>query len=233
VLPDGGLVAVANLVARLLLAYQDPTCLRPQVGGQARNIVIAQGMRIALAGVGIGVAAALGLTRLMESVLFGVTPRDPRVFIAVAAPLSGGALGGIWLPTRRAARVDPVIALRAEYNGEEQSCSSTRADERTHGTPPLPWRWLRGDSRPCPALSGRLHRRPPRQRLPSSLSKGATAQGRIRFDTGNPPQELRPSQVFVMPTLMDQQTAGIGGAVVMCRKRQRPAFLPAVVNRTA
>jgi putative ABC transport system permease protein len=81
---------------------------------QVRNMVIAQGMAIALVGVGIGVGAALGLTRLMESVLFGVTPRDPRVFIAVAALLSVAALAGIWLPARRAARVDPVIALRAE-----------------------------------------------------------------------------------------------------------------------
>ncbi len=81
---------------------------------QVRNMVIVQGMVIAGIGIAVGIAAALGLARLMASLLFGVTARDPRVFIAVAALLSGVALVGVWLPARRAARIDPVIALRAE-----------------------------------------------------------------------------------------------------------------------
>jgi ABC-type antimicrobial peptide transport system permease subunit len=61
-----------------------------------------------------GIASALGLTRLMTSFLFGVTARDPFVFASVPLVLSAVAFVGVWLPARRAARVDPIIALRAE-----------------------------------------------------------------------------------------------------------------------
>jgi putative ABC transport system permease protein len=79
-----------------------------------RNMVIRQGMSVALAGVVIGVAAAYGLTSVIATFLFGVTARDPIVFVGVPLVLSGVALVGIWLPARRAARVDPVVALRTE-----------------------------------------------------------------------------------------------------------------------
>jgi ABC-type antimicrobial peptide transport system permease subunit len=79
-----------------------------------RNMVIRQGMSVALVGVAIGVASAFGLTRFIASFLFGVAARDPMVFVAVPLLLSGVALLGVWLPARRAARVDPVIALRIE-----------------------------------------------------------------------------------------------------------------------
>jgi putative ABC transport system permease protein len=79
-----------------------------------RNMVIRQGMSVALVGVAIGVASAFGLTRLIASFLFGVAARDPVVFVAVPILLSAVALVGVWLPARRAARVDPVIALRTE-----------------------------------------------------------------------------------------------------------------------
>ena len=65
-------------------------------------------------GVAIGVASAYGLTRILASFLFGVTARDPVVFVSVPMVLSGVALLGVWLPARRAARVDPVVALRTE-----------------------------------------------------------------------------------------------------------------------
>ena len=61
-----------------------------------------------------GLLAALALTRLLESLLFGVSPTDPASFAAVIAFLFACALLGCWLPARRAARVDPVIALRYE-----------------------------------------------------------------------------------------------------------------------
>ena len=82
--------------------------------GAVRNMVVRQGMSVALAGVAIGLVSAYGLTRVIASFLFGVTARDPLVFVGVPLLLSGVALAGVWLPARRAARVDPVVALRVE-----------------------------------------------------------------------------------------------------------------------
>jgi len=60
------------------------------------------------------VAAALGLTRLLATFLFGVKALDPLVFVAVPILLSGVALFAVWLPALRASRVDPILALRHE-----------------------------------------------------------------------------------------------------------------------
>jgi putative ABC transport system permease protein len=79
-----------------------------------RNMIVRQGMSVVLLGVVIGIASALGLTNLIAALLFGVTARDPLVFVSVPVLLSAVALLGVWLPARRAARVDPVIALRVE-----------------------------------------------------------------------------------------------------------------------
>ena len=79
-----------------------------------RNMIVGQGMSVALVGVAIGLASAFGLTRIIASFLFGVTARDPAVFVAVPLLLSTVAWMGVWLPARRAARIDPVIALRTE-----------------------------------------------------------------------------------------------------------------------
>jgi putative ABC transport system permease protein len=79
-----------------------------------RKMVVFQGMRLALAGVAIGVGAALGLTRLTTSFLFGVKEKDPAVFMTVAVLLSFVSLLAVWFPARRATRIDPVIALRYE-----------------------------------------------------------------------------------------------------------------------
>ena len=82
--------------------------------GDVRNMVVLQGMRLALAGVAIGVAAALGLTRFLASFLFGVKALDPLAFIATPILLVSVALVAVWLPARRASRVDPINALRYE-----------------------------------------------------------------------------------------------------------------------
>jgi putative ABC transport system permease protein len=82
--------------------------------GQVRNMVILQGMRLALVGVVIGIGAAFALSRVIESFLFGVKARDIVVFITVPLALSAVAFFAVWLPARRATRIDPVSALRHE-----------------------------------------------------------------------------------------------------------------------
>ena len=79
-----------------------------------KRMVIAQGLRLALAGVVVGLVAAFALAHLIASLLYGVTPRDPAVFTVAPLVLSAVAFVGVWLPARRAVGIDPVIALRAE-----------------------------------------------------------------------------------------------------------------------
>jgi predicted permease len=82
--------------------------------GHVLKMVISQGMGLALAGVAVGVGSALALSRLLASFLFGVKPRDLSVFIAVPLVLSAVSFVAVWLPARRASRVDPATALRTE-----------------------------------------------------------------------------------------------------------------------
>jgi len=79
-----------------------------------RNMVVLQGMRLALVGVAAGIAAAFGLTRFIAGFLFGVKAWDPAVFIAVPILLSIVALLAVWLPARRATRMNLVEVLRHE-----------------------------------------------------------------------------------------------------------------------
>ncbi|MGA3235012.1 MAG: ABC transporter permease [Bryobacteraceae bacterium] len=77
-----------------------------------RNMIVRQAMTLALIGIGIGLAAAYGLTRLMASLLFDVKPNDPVIFAAVAVLLGAIASLASYIPARRALRIDPVVALR-------------------------------------------------------------------------------------------------------------------------
>lgn len=91
--------------------------VRMALGAQHADVmrlVLWEGAKMALIGVAAGAAAALGLTRLMTNQLFGVTPQDPLTFAAVAAALIVVALLACYVPARRAARVDPMVALRYE-----------------------------------------------------------------------------------------------------------------------
>jgi putative ABC transport system permease protein len=91
--------------------------IRLALGAQAtqvRRMVVRQGMLLAIVGVVIGLVAAFGLARLITTFLFGVTARDPLVFIGVPALLAAVAFFSVWLPARRASQVDPLIALRYE-----------------------------------------------------------------------------------------------------------------------
>ena len=81
---------------------------------QVRRLVVARGFALVLAGVAVGIVGAVVLTRFMGALLFGVTPTDPVTYGAVAALLVGAALLASYLPARRATRVDPILALRAE-----------------------------------------------------------------------------------------------------------------------
>ncbi len=91
--------------------------IRLALGAQAsqvKNMVVLQGMRLALVGVVIGVGASFYLARTIAALLFGVTARDPWIFAGVPLLLTVVALVAVWLPARRASRVDPIVALRYE-----------------------------------------------------------------------------------------------------------------------
>jgi predicted permease len=91
--------------------------IRLALGAQAsqvRKMVVTQGMALALVGVVLGLGAAFGLARLITTFLYGVTARDPLVFAGVPILLTLVALLAVWLPARRASKVDPLIALRYE-----------------------------------------------------------------------------------------------------------------------
>jgi ABC-type antimicrobial peptide transport system permease subunit len=89
--------------------------LRIALGAGRRDIlisVVGRGLAFALSGVAIGLAAAAGLTRLLESLLFGVSARDPLTFAATSVILLAVAPAACYMPARRAMRIDPMAALR-------------------------------------------------------------------------------------------------------------------------
>lgn len=91
--------------------------IRMALGAQKADLlglVLREGMGVALVGLAVGLAVAGALTRLMQSLLFGVSPTDPATFVGVAALLVAVAMVACWIPARRAARVDPMVALRHE-----------------------------------------------------------------------------------------------------------------------
>jgi putative ABC transport system permease protein len=91
--------------------------IRLALGAQRVNLlglVMAQGMRPAMAGLALGILGAFGLTRFLASQLYQVSPTDPMTVFAASLALGIVAMFACWLPARRAARVDPMVALRAE-----------------------------------------------------------------------------------------------------------------------
>jgi ABC-type antimicrobial peptide transport system permease subunit len=91
--------------------------IRMALGAERSNIlrlILGHGARMAAAGIAAGLLAALGLTRLMSGMLFGIGATDPLTFAAVSALLALVALTACYIPARRAMRVDPVVALRYE-----------------------------------------------------------------------------------------------------------------------
>jgi len=91
--------------------------IRMALGAQRLDVlalVLRQGMGLTVAGMAIGLAGAFALTRLLEGMLFGVRPTDPFIYATVIVLLGAVALLACYLPARRAARVDPMVALRCE-----------------------------------------------------------------------------------------------------------------------
>jgi putative ABC transport system permease protein len=91
--------------------------IRMALGAQVNDVlrvVVGQGLKLAFLGIAIGLAMALSLTRVLSSYLYGIAPRDPLTLLVAALLLAGVALVACYLPARRAAKVDPMIALRYE-----------------------------------------------------------------------------------------------------------------------
>jgi len=112
-----GAVGIYGTISYVVSRRTREIGIRMALGAQARDVrrmVVAQGGRVALIGVGIGLVAAVFAARWLESLLFEVQARDPIVFSAVALVMIGVALLASYLPARRASAVDPLVAIRME-----------------------------------------------------------------------------------------------------------------------
>jgi len=108
-------VGLYGVIAYLATQRTREIGIRVALGAQRADIVrmvVGQGLRLALAGVCVGIAAALVATRAIAAVLYGVSATDSLTFVAVPLTLLGVAAVACYIPARRAARVDPMAALR-------------------------------------------------------------------------------------------------------------------------
>jgi len=112
-----GLVGIYCVVAYMATHRTREIGIRMALGaqmGDVRTMFLRHGLWLMAAGIALGVAVALVLTRAMSALLFGVGPMDPVTYTAVSASVAAVGLLATYLPARRASRVDPVVALRAD-----------------------------------------------------------------------------------------------------------------------
>jgi ABC-type antimicrobial peptide transport system permease subunit len=110
-----GIVGLYGVIAYSVSQRKREIGIRMALGAVKSDVlkmVISQGIKLALIGVVIGLAGALGLTRFLSGLLYGVKPGDPLTLVAVSALLTAVALLASYIPARQAARVDPLAALR-------------------------------------------------------------------------------------------------------------------------
>jgi len=110
-------IGIYGVIACLVSQSTREVGIRLALGATPRRIlllIVRQAGLVALAGVAAGLTGAFALTRFMAALLYGVRPTDPLTFLAIAAGLTGVALAASYVPARRAARVDPMVSLRAE-----------------------------------------------------------------------------------------------------------------------
>jgi predicted permease len=112
-----GMVGIYGVMSYIVTQRTGEIGVRLALGADSPSVarlIVRQGGLVALAGIGVGLGAALAGSRVIESLLYGVGPRDPSVFAVTTFVLLGVALVACWLPARRAARLSPLEALRTE-----------------------------------------------------------------------------------------------------------------------
>jgi putative ABC transport system permease protein len=112
-----GIVGIYGVIAYIAAQRTREIGIRMALGaesGDVSRLFLRHGLTLTAIGLAIGVAASIGLTRFMSTLLFGVSATDPMTYAAVSTILGGVALLATWLPARRAAKVDPMAALRAD-----------------------------------------------------------------------------------------------------------------------
>ena len=112
-----GVIGIYGVTSYIVTQRTSEIGVRLALGAEPSGItrqIVTQGGVVALVGIVIGLAAALAGSRLIASVLYGVSPRDPVVFTSMAIALQLVALVACWLPARRGAALSPTIALRAD-----------------------------------------------------------------------------------------------------------------------
>jgi ABC-type antimicrobial peptide transport system permease subunit len=110
-------IGIYGVIAHSVAQRTREIGIRMALGADARKVrrmIVRQGLALVLTGVLVGLVAAFALTRLMSSLLYGISPTDPLTYVMSSLALVGVAVGACLVPDRRATKVDPMIALRCE-----------------------------------------------------------------------------------------------------------------------